>query len=69
MKAQEIRLIKGRIVFVDANTMEPSKSPSTFPSALVIFDPKRKECALEVKPMDYRNSTTSAYNDVEFTFA
>lgn len=53
MKAQEIRFIKGRIVFEGASAGAP------FPSCVVIFDPARKNQPLSVKTMIYKNQKSN----------
>lgn len=59
MKAQEIRFIKGRIIF------EGAKASAPFPSAIIIFNPEKMTNKLEVKTMDYKNSY---FEEMEYSF-
>ena len=59
MKAQEIRLIKGRIVF------EGAKAGAPFPSCVVIFDPSRKGQSLKVTGMSYKNQKIGIEEEVD----
>ena len=60
MKSQEIRFIKGRIIF------DGAKAGAPFPSAIVIFDPARVKERIVIKSMDYKNSHLVGNNHDDF---